>query len=71
MQVEYVESNVTAAVLRGVEVVQAGGELLSVSEIAGHYYIVAEVKDKTVEVVEEATEVVEKPVNRTPKSKTL
>lgn len=71
MQVEYVESNVTAAVLRGVEVVQAGGELLSVSEIAGHYYIVAEVKDKTVEVVEEATEVVEKPVKRTPKSKTL
>lgn len=71
MQVEYVESNVGAAVLRGVEVVQAGGELLSVSEIAGHYYIVAEVKDKTVEVVEEATEVVEKPVKRTPKSRTL
>ena len=68
MQVEYVESNVTAAVLRGVEVVQAGGELLSVSEIAGHYYIVAEVKDKT---VEEATEVVEKPVKRPSKSKTL
>jgi len=68
MQVEYVESNVTAAVLRGVEVVQAGGELLSVSEIAGHYYIVAEVKDKTVEVVEE---VVEKPVKRPSKSKTL
>lgn len=71
MQVEYVESNVTAAVLRGVEVVQAGGELLSVSEIAGHYYIVAEVKDKTVEVVEEATEVVEKPAKRHSKSKTL
>jgi microcompartment protein CcmL/EutN len=71
MQVEYVESNVTAAVLRGVEVVQAGGELLSVSEIAGHYYIVAEVKDKTVEVVEEATEVVEKPAKRQSKSKTL
>lgn len=71
MQVEYVESNVTAAVLRGVEVVQAGGELLSVSEIAGHYYIVAELKDKTVEVVEEATEVVEKPVKRPSKSKTL
>lgn len=71
MQVEYVESNVTAAVLRGVEVVQAGGELLSVSEIAGHYYIVAEVKDKTTEVVEEATEVVEKPAKRQSKSKTL
>ena len=71
MQVEYVESNVGAAVLRGVEVVQAGGELLSVSEIAGHYYIVAELKDKTVEVVEEATEVVEKPAKRQSKSKTL